>query len=148
MYSTILCKKIASNATIICDLSRSLNTDAIGVLSKSALGTSYARLFHTGAAVWSDRPLSSLQPKIKCTVTTCTTFTSERHYCKDYRPFPRVPEFPPVVWPNPFKSIKALLYSYLIIKPQFDQNFSLGEFSKNSKKVSFISYTHFLVLCL
>lgn len=131
MYSTILCKKFAVGPAIICDLSRSLNTDAIGVLSKSSLGVSCARLLHTSTAVRSDEPLSS--PRLK---PNCTTFSSVRHYCKDYRPFPRVPEFPPVVWPNPFKSIKALLYSFLIIKPQFDPDFSLGEFSKNSRKVT------------
>jgi hypothetical protein len=144
MYSTILYKKFTTSTAIICDLSRSLNTDAIGVLSKNALGASCTRMFHTSTTVLSDRPYSSLRPKLKCTTdTTCTIFTPERHYCKDYKPFPQVPEFPPVVWPNLFKSIKALLYSYLIIKPQFDQDFSLGEFSKNSRKVLFIICTSF-----
>lgn len=132
MYSTILCKKFASSSAIR-DLSRSLNVDVVGVLSKNAvLGTTFAQLFSRDAAnLGSDkRPSSSslLRPN--------PDDAGRKYYCKNYRPFPELPEFPPVVWPNLFKSIKALLYSYLIIKPQYDKDFSLQEFSKNSRLVT------------
>lgn len=127
MYSTILCKKLATSS-VIHDLSRSLNIDAIATLSKNTLGANYTKLLACNVTIYpQDRP-TILRPK------ACSSATG-RYYCKDYRPFPEMPEFPPVVWPNLFKSIKAVLYSLLIIKPQFDKNFSLGDFAKNSKKV-------------
>lgn len=130
MYSTILCKKFASSSAIR-DLSRSLNVDVVGVLSKNAvLGTTFAQLFSRDAAIPSSdkRSSSLLRPN--------PDSAGRKYYCKNYRPFPELPEFPPVVWPNLFKSIKALLYSYLIIKPQYDNDFSLQEFSKNSRLVT------------
>lgn len=130
MYSIILCKKFVSNS-VIHDLSRSLNVESVNIYNKNIISATCAKLFsnNTIIAVQSEKPLF-LQYKPKR-----MTIIQDRYYCKDYRPFPEVPEFPPVVWPNIFKSIKALLYTFLIIKPQFDQNFSLGDFSKNSRKV-------------
>ncbi|XP_015379448.1 PREDICTED: uncharacterized protein LOC107173422 [Diuraphis noxia] len=135
MYSTSLCKKFLSGS-LLHDLSRSLNVDSISALNNSFLG---AKLFShntTSIGVQSQQPsfLRSGPNSITCT----TSIDVRRHYCnKNYRPFPEVPEFPPIVWPNVFKSLKALLYSYLIIKPQLDKDFSLGEFAKNSRKVCF-----------
>lgn len=130
MYSTVLCKKFAFNS-VIHDLGRSINVDSINMFNKSIISATCAKLFSNNAkiAIQSNGSLF-FQSEHKR-----TTIISDRYYCKDYRPFPEVPEFPPVVWPNIFKSIKALLYTFLIIKPQFDQNFSLGDFSKNSRKV-------------
>lgn len=130
MYSTILCKKFASSSAIR-DLSRSLNVDVVGVLCKnSPFVTTYARLFSHNRAADPDRLPSSF-------LRAGSSVADRKYYCKEYRPFPEVPEFPPVVWPNLFKSIKALLYTYLIIKPQFDKDFSLQEFSKNSRLVMY-----------
>lgn len=137
MYSTILFKKLA-----LPDLYRksTIVVDAISAYEKNAKSNS--RLSSV-AAIYTNKPSFLWRPNLAA-VVSC-----RRHYCssKNYRPFPNVPEFPPVVWPNLFKSIKALLYTYLIIKPQFDSEFSLGEFAKNSRKVldwytyMFIIYT-------
>lgn len=130
MYSTILCKRSSS---VFHDLSRSLNVDVIGLFNKNTIRASSGKSFSHKTTVHSDKP-SFLHVKSNA----CSIFSSDRYYCKDYRPFPQVPEFPPVVWPNMFKSLKALLYSYLIIKPQVDPNFSLKEFTLNTKKVTHI----------
>lgn len=123
MYSTILCKKLASGG--LHDLCRT-STIVVDALNKNA--KSFGRL-STVAAVYANKP--SLLRSSESMMATA----AYRYYCKDYRPFPEMPEFPPVVWPNLFKSIKALLYTYLVIKPQLDSDFSLGEFAKNSRKV-------------
>lgn len=129
MYSTILCRKFVSGS-IIHDLSRSLNTDVVSVLSKNTFSASCTKSFwHSTERTHTDKK-SFLQPKSY----TCTV-SANRYYCKDYRPFPEVPEFPPVVWPNLLKSISGWLYSYLIVKPQYDKNFSLIDFANNSKQV-------------
>lgn len=129
MYSSILCKRFVSSS-IVHDLSRSLNVDMISLFNKNSIRACSGKLFCHNTTVHSGNPLF-----LHAKSNACTNFSSDRHYCKDYRPFPQMPEFPPVVWPNVFKSLKALLYSYLIIKPQVDPNFSLKEFAKNSKKV-------------
>lgn len=132
MYSTILCKKFASSSAIR-DLTRSLNVDVVGVFCKnSPFVTTCARLFSHNRAADPDGLSSSSFLRAGSSVA------DRKYYCKEYRPFPEVPEFPPVVWPNLFKSIKALLYTYLIIKPQFDKDFSLQEFSKNSRLVMYL----------
>jgi len=133
MYSTIVCKKFLSGS-LLHDLSRSQNFDAISALSNSFLS---AKLFSHNTTSIGVQPhkQSFLRPEPN-RITRTTSIDVCRHYCnKNYRPFPEVPEFPPIVWPNVFKSLKALLYSYLIIKPQLDKDFSLGEFAKNSRKV-------------
>jgi len=133
MYSTIFCKKFLSGS-LLHDLSRSQNVDAISALCNSSIG---AKLFshNTTSNGVQPQPQSFLRPGPNGIIRT-TSIDVHRHYCnKNYRPFPEVPEFPPIVWPNVFKSMKALLYSYLIIKPQLDKDFSLGEFAKNSRKV-------------
>lgn len=129
MYCRIFRKKLVSGSTLH-DLSRSLSVDTISALNKNTLRASCTQLCGHNVTVLSNKP-SFLQSK----PNACTVTTGHRYYCKDYRPFPEVPDFPPVVWPNLFKSVKALLYTYLIIKPQFDNDFSLGEFAKNSRKV-------------
>jgi len=133
MYSTILCKKFLSGS-LLHDLSRSQNVDAISALSNSFIGAKWFSHNTTSIGVQPQQQ-TFLRPgpnRITCPMS----IDVHRHYCnKNYRPFPEVPEFPPIVWPNVFKSFKALLYSYLIIKPQLDKDFSLGEFSKNSRKV-------------
>lgn len=127
MYSTILCKKLASGC-VFHDLSRT-STIFVDALNKNVKNfKSYSGL-NGVAAVCANKPSFLHRPE--STVGTVIY----RNYCKDYRPFPEMPEFPPVVWPNLFKSVKALLYTYLIIKPQLDSDFSLGEFAKNSRKV-------------
>jgi len=135
MYSTNLCKKFLSGS-LLHDLSRSLNVDSISTLSNSSLGVKLFSHNATSIGVQPQQP-SILRSGPNC-ITCTTSIDVRRHYCsKNYRPFPEVPEFPPIVWPNVFKSFKALLYSYLIIKPQLDKDFSLGEFAKNSRKVCF-----------
>lgn len=138
MCSTILCKKFVSGP-LTHDLSRSLNLDSICALSNSSLG---AKLFSNntpGRAVqqYKRQPQQPSSLSLGPNSSTCTTLINvHRYYCsKNYRPFPEVPDFPPIVWPNLLKSLKALLYSYLIIKPQMDKDFSLREFAKNSRKV-------------
>ncbi|XP_026805325.1 uncharacterized protein LOC113548577 [Rhopalosiphum maidis] len=135
MYSTILCKKFLSGS-LLHDLNRSLNVDAISALNNSSFG---AKLFShntNSIGVQHDKKQPQQSSFLRPNSNNCTMLIDiHRHYCnKNYRPFPEVPEFPPIIWPNMFKSFKALLYSYLIIKPQFDKDFSLGEFSKNSRK--------------
>lgn len=123
MYSTILCKKLASGCALH-DLCRT-STIVVDSLNRSA--KSFSRLSGT-AFVYENKPSFLRRPE-PAVAAAC------RHYCKEYRPFPEVPEFPPVVWPNLFKSVRALVYTYMIIKPQLDRDFSLGEFAKNSRKV-------------
>lgn len=127
MYSTILCKKLASGC-VLHDLCRT-STIIVDTLNKNFKNTKSFGGLSGVAAVYASKPSFLHRPE-----STMVT-AAYRHYCKDYRPFPEMPEFPPVVWPNLFKSVKALLYTYLIIKPQFDSDFSLGEFAKNSRKV-------------
>ncbi|NP_001233016.1 uncharacterized protein LOC100162938 [Acyrthosiphon pisum] len=132
MYSTILCKKFLSGS-LLHDLSRSQNVDAISALSNSFIA---AKFFSHNTTCIGVQPhqQSFLRPGPN-RITYLTSIDVHRYYCnKNYRPFPEVPEFPPIVWPNVFKSLKALIYSYLIIKPQLDKDFSLGEFAKNSRK--------------
>lgn len=132
MYSTKLCKKLASNSTIH-DLAVSLTAVATGPFRTNTLATtSCVKLFsRINTSVCPDNK----RPFLRCNAGAVSS-TECRSYCKDYRPFPEVPEFPPVVWPSLLKSIKALLYTYLIIKPQWDKDFNLSDFSKNSRKVS------------
>lgn len=132
MYSIVLCKKFLSTS-IIQDLSKSINVDMLSLLSKNTCRLSCVQLFSHNTTVQLKRP-SFLQTNHN----SFMTLSPDRHYCKNYSPFPNVPEFPPVVWPNVFKSIKALLFSYLIIKPQFDKEFSLQDFARNSKKVMIV----------
>lgn len=154
MYSTIVCKKFLSGLPLH-DLGRSLNVDAISMLSNSSFGV---KLFsHNTNSIGVQPNKSQLQQSSFLrpgpnSISCITSVDNHRHYCsKNYRPFPEVPEFPPIIWPNVFKSIKALLYSYLIIKPQLDKDFSLGEFAKNSRKVcftitDFCSYINFFTI--
>lgn len=138
MYSTIVCKKFLSGLPFH-DLGRSLNVDAISMLSNSSFGVKYFSHNTNSNGVQPNKTQlqqSSFLRPTPNSISCITSIDNHRHYCsKNYRPFPEVPEFPPIIWPNVFKSIKALLYSYLIIKPQLDKDFSLGEFAKNSRKV-------------
>lgn len=126
MYSTILCKKLASSG--LHDLCRT-STIIIDALNKNVINAKSFGGLSGMAAVYVNKPSFLRSPE------SVMATAAQRHYCKDYRPFPEVPEFPPVVWPNLLKSAKALLYTYLVIKPQLDSDFSLGEFAKNSRKV-------------
>lgn len=46
---------------------------------------------------------------------------------------PQLMEFPPVVWPSFINFIKNWMFSTFIIRPYFDQEFSLQEFIEASK---------------
>ncbi|XP_050422273.1 uncharacterized protein LOC126834414 [Adelges cooleyi] len=75
-------------------------------------------------------------------LTSSSLVPSNRLYCKDYRPFPQVPEFPPIIWPSLFKTVGSWLYSYLVVRSQYDNTFNLVDFSNNSKKaVAVVSHS-------
>ncbi|XP_050525244.1 uncharacterized protein LOC126896479 [Daktulosphaira vitifoliae] len=103
------------------------NVDVFGLLCSNAMRVSTAKLVHHKS--FNNSKTSVLPNKHKNSF-----LISNRCYCKDYRPFPQVPEFPPIIWPNLLKSISSWLYAYIVIKPQYDKGFSLVEFSNNSKK--------------
>ncbi|XP_030030286.2 m-AAA protease-interacting protein 1, mitochondrial-like [Manduca sexta] len=68
-----------------------------------------------------------------------TSQCSVIQYCKysdnptESRRLPQLMEFPPVVWPSFIKFVKNWMFSNFIIRPYFDQEFSLGEFIEASK---------------
>lgn len=73
-----------------------------------------------------------------------------RNYCDnklETRRLPQLMEFPPVVWPSFINFIKNWMFSTFIIRPYFEQEFSLQEFieaSKHAVQVSFINFLYFL----
>ncbi|XP_013168661.1 PREDICTED: uncharacterized protein C2orf47 homolog, mitochondrial [Papilio xuthus] len=67
--------------------------------------------------------------------TTCPPI-HQRTYCEDHaesRKLPQLMEFPPVMWPSFIKYIKNWMFANFIIRPYFDQEFSLNEFIEASK---------------
>ncbi|XP_013147843.1 PREDICTED: uncharacterized protein C2orf47 homolog, mitochondrial [Papilio polytes] len=68
-------------------------------------------------------------------VSTCPSI-QQRTYCDDHaesRKLPQLMEFPPVMWPSFIKYIKNWMFANFIIRPYFDQEFSLNEFIEASK---------------
>ncbi|XP_041971432.1 uncharacterized protein LOC121727589 [Aricia agestis] len=64
------------------------------------------------------------------------TVVYSRNYCdnrSDQRRLPQLMEFPPVVWPSVLKFIKNWMYVNFIIRPYFEQEFSLNSFIEASK---------------
>ncbi|XP_028031208.1 m-AAA protease-interacting protein 1, mitochondrial-like isoform X1 [Bombyx mandarina] len=49
------------------------------------------------------------------------------------RKLPQLMEFPPIMWPSFIKYVKNWMFSNFIIRPYFDQEFSLNEFIEASK---------------
>ncbi|CAH2058128.1 unnamed protein product, partial [Iphiclides podalirius] len=49
------------------------------------------------------------------------------------RKLPQLMEFPPVIWPSLIKYIKNWMFANFIIRPYFDQDFSLSDFIEASK---------------
>ncbi|XP_066156719.1 m-AAA protease-interacting protein 1, mitochondrial [Euwallacea fornicatus] len=64
----------------------------------------------------------------------------KRCYCQENGPpapsqkLPPLMNFPLVVWPSLFQSLKNLIFTTFIIKPYFDVEFSLQDFVQGSKK--------------
>lgn len=71
-----------------------------------------------------------------------------RFYCQESGPpackLPPLMDFPAVVWPSVFKSLKNLIFTTLIIKPYMDAEFSLADFVQGSKKAVEVSTTFLL----
>lgn len=77
--------------------------------------------------------------KIQIPVTSTCPVIQLRNYCEDRsgapgtRKLPQLMEFPPIVWPSFIKFIKNWMFANFIIRPYFDQEFSLHEFIEASK---------------
>lgn len=85
--------------------------------------------------------------------STCPTpITQYRSYSSEDRPvetqkLPQLMDFPPVIWPSFIKFIKNWMFANFIIRPYFEQEFSLAEFIEASKyavQVGFC-FLHFLM---
>ncbi|XP_063834127.1 uncharacterized protein LOC135083322 [Ostrinia nubilalis] len=82
-----------------------------------------------------DRIVYKSLPK-QLNITSSCTVTQLRNYCEDRveaRKLPPLMEFPPIVWPSFIKFVKNWMFSNFIIRPYFDQEFSLHEFIEASK---------------
>ncbi|KAF9803871.1 hypothetical protein SFRURICE_013148 [Spodoptera frugiperda] len=73
-------------------------------------------------------------------ITSTCPVIQLRNYCQgqerleaETRKLPQLMEFPPVVWPSFIKFIKNWMFANFIIRPYFDQEFSLHEFIEGSK---------------
>ncbi|KAH9635278.1 hypothetical protein HF086_001934 [Spodoptera exigua] len=71
-------------------------------------------------------------------ITSTCPVIQLRNYCQERletetRKLPQLMEFPPVVWPSFIKFIKNWMFANFIIRPYFDQEFSLNEFIEGSK---------------
>lgn len=70
-------------------------------------------------------------------VPNTTQVTGVRHYCTNKQPqLPKLMDFPQVVWPSVFKSMRNWILSNFIIMRYFDSEFSLPEFVEASKQVN------------
>lgn len=59
-----------------------------------------------------------------------------RNYCEERvetKKLPQLMEFPPIMWPSFLNFIKNWMFANFIIRPYFDQEFSLNEFIEASK---------------
>lgn len=59
-----------------------------------------------------------------------------RDYCDERvetRRLPQLMDFPPIVWPSILNFVKNWMFSNFIIRPYFEQEFSLYEFIEGSK---------------
>lgn len=94
-------------------------------------------------------PYKSLSKQANLT-STCTV-TQFRFYCEDRvetRKLPPLMEFPPIVWPSFINFIKNWMFANFIIRPYFEQEFSLNEFieaSKHAVQVCWDSYLYRLL---
>lgn len=69
-------------------------------------------------------------------ITSTCPVIQFRNYCEDRveaRKLPQLMEFPPIVWPSLLKFIKNWMFANFIIRPYFEQEFSLNEFIEASK---------------
>ncbi|CAG9122241.1 hypothetical protein JYU34_020462 [Plutella xylostella] len=69
-------------------------------------------------------------------ITSTCPVIQFRNYSDDRvetRRLPQLMEFPPIVWPSFIKYIKNWMFANFIIRPYFDQEFSLNEFIDASK---------------
>jgi len=59
-----------------------------------------------------------------------------RHYCTfpKERAMPRLMDFPEIVWPSIFKSIKNWIFINFIIRPYFDNEFQISDFVCGAKQ--------------
>lgn len=53
---------------------------------------------------------------------------------------PPLMNFPEIMWPSVFKSIRNFILSTFIIKPYFDQDFNLPDFVKGSKRALEVNF--------
>ncbi|XP_023937293.1 m-AAA protease-interacting protein 1, mitochondrial [Bicyclus anynana] len=69
-------------------------------------------------------------------ITSACPNIQRRSYCEDRtdtRRLPQLMEFPPIIWPSVLKFIKNWMFANFIIRPYFDNEFSLNEFIEASK---------------
>lgn len=74
-------------------------------------------------------------PKQTVLTSTCSVIQF-RSYCEkkeETKHLPQLMEFPPVVFPSVIKFIKNWMFTNFIIRPYFEQEFSLQEFIEASK---------------
>lgn len=59
-----------------------------------------------------------------------------RNYCEERtetKKLPQLMEFPPIMWPSFMNFIKNWMFANFIIRPYFDQEFTLNDFIEASK---------------
>ncbi|CAH1954994.1 unnamed protein product [Acanthoscelides obtectus] len=70
----------------------------------------------------------------------CIAFIQKKFYCEESSSPPSnklpplMPDVPKIVWPSLLKSIRNFILATFIIRPYFDNDFSLSEFVLGSKK--------------
>ncbi|XP_075986196.1 m-AAA protease-interacting protein 1, mitochondrial-like [Anticarsia gemmatalis] len=83
-----------------------------------------------------DRISHRYLPKQIPITSTCPVIQF-RSYCEEKvesrKLLPPLMEFPPIVWPSFFKFVKNWMFANFIIRPYFEQEFSLNEFIEASK---------------
>lgn len=77
---------------------------------------------------------SKIQLDKSCLITP---LTMSRLYCTHKQPkLPKIMDFPQVIWPSVFKTIRNWILSNFIIMRYFDNEFNLPDFVTGSKQVS------------
>lgn len=78
----------------------------------------------------------SLPKQIALTSQCPVIQLQNRNYCEERmetKKLPQLMEFPPIMWPSFINFIKNWMFANFIIRPYFDQEFSLNEFIDASK---------------
>lgn len=125
-----------SRGNIPCIIYRSLITQQLKLASRYS---SFAKKHNFSLA----RNLSSAFPLPLVNTLSFPQCVGMRSYCSNQE-LPQLMDFPQVVWPSVFKTMRNWILSNFIIMRYFDPEFRLSEFINASNKVPF---TSFLIAC-